>query len=176
MQVEEILMHVDSMVKLLIEGLQARSLLACVNLLLVADHGMAKAGPDRIIRLDKYIPDLLNTTTRVWDGTFIRFEPKDESTSASQNILYITVFIIIYLWDITFNICKTKDGKEMNWYVLLTTDFSGAKYQMMEALSCKQPEMRVYKRELLPIRQVCFILLRMYLCISMLIYRIFYTG
>lgn len=27
----------------------------------------------------------------------------------------------------------------------------------MEALSCKRPEMRVYERELLPIRQVCFI-------------------
>lgn len=97
MQMEEMLVHVDSMVKLLIEGLQARSLLACVNLLLVADHGMAKAGPDRVIHLDKYIPDLLNATTRVWDGTFSRFEPKDESTGMSQDVLYSTVYYCIHL-------------------------------------------------------------------------------
>lgn len=104
MQMEEILVHVDSMVKLLIEGLQARSLLACVNLLLVADHGMAKAGPSRVIHLDKYIPDLLNATTRVWDGTFSRFEPKDESPGASEDILYsILLYQFLYIFDVSYS-------------------------------------------------------------------------
>ncbi|KAK4327360.1 hypothetical protein Pmani_002188 [Petrolisthes manimaculis] len=107
-QLDEILVKVDSMVKLLIEGLKARSLLACVNLLLVADHGLVNTGSEKVINLDQYIPNIMNATTRFWDGTFSRFEPNDKSKST--------------------------------------------KYEMMNALSCKQPEMRVYERELLPIR------------------------
>ncbi|XP_071533900.1 venom phosphodiesterase 2-like isoform X2 [Panulirus ornatus] len=106
-ELEKVLVRVDSFVKRLVEGLQARNLVSCVNLLVVADHGMAEAGQQRMINLNDYIPNFTNIT-RFWDGAFGRFTPKDGSEAT--------------------------------------------KYEMMKALSCKQPELRVYERELLPIR------------------------
>lgn len=106
-ELEKVLVRVDSFVKRLVEGLQARNLVSCVNLLVVADHGMAEAGQQRMINLNDYIPNFTNIT-RFWDGAFGRFMPKDGSEAT--------------------------------------------KYEMMKALSCKQPELRVYERELLPIR------------------------
>ena len=62
----------------LLKGLKVRKLLDCVNILLVADHGMATAGDTRIIPLKDYIPDIVNVT-RYWDGIFARFQPKNKS-------------------------------------------------------------------------------------------------
>ncbi|XP_066960848.1 venom phosphodiesterase-like [Macrobrachium rosenbergii] len=101
------LVFVDSMIKRLVEGLKARNLLSCVNLLVVADHGMADAGDDKTILLDAFIPDLKNRT-RFWHGAFVRMQPNDESKAT--------------------------------------------KMEMMEALSCKLPVMRVYEKTTLPIR------------------------
>ncbi|XP_071537330.1 venom phosphodiesterase 2-like [Panulirus ornatus] len=106
-QVDRILMHVDAVMGRLLEGLVARNLLSCVNLLVVADHGMAEAGQERVLRLDRYIPNLVNRT-RFWDGIFGRMTPNDRSQ-------------------------KTK-------------------VEMLNALSCKRPELRVYEKTTLPAR------------------------
>ncbi|XP_042225372.1 venom phosphodiesterase 2-like [Homarus americanus] len=101
------LTRVDNMVKRLLDGLKVRNLFSCVNLLVVSDHGMVEAGEQRVLRLDSYIPNIVNRT-RFWDGVFGRMTPNDGSQ-------------------------KTKE-------------------EMMRALSCKRPEMRVYEKTSLPIR------------------------
>ncbi|XP_045128469.1 venom phosphodiesterase 2-like [Portunus trituberculatus] len=106
-QVNAKLAHVDEMIGRLIKGLQARNLLSCVNIILVADHGMVEAGQNRAIRLDQYIPNVVNRT-RFWSGIFGRMTPND--------------------------------GKEET------------KQAMMNSLSCRRPELRVYERTSLPAR------------------------
>ncbi|XP_045625811.1 venom phosphodiesterase [Procambarus clarkii] len=106
-QVDAALSHVDAMVKRLVEGLAARNLLSCVNLMVMADHGMATAGQQRVIRIDKYIPNVRNRT-RFWNGVFGRMTPNDASP-------------------------KTKE-------------------EMLRAVACKRPEMRVYEKSSLPVR------------------------
>ncbi|KAK7066956.1 ectonucleotide pyrophosphatase phosphodiesterase [Halocaridina rubra] len=106
-EINEALITVDSMMKLLVEGLQVRNLLSCVNLLVVADHGMAEAGDNRVIRLDDYIPNVVSRS-RFWKGAFVRLQPHDNSPET--------------------------------------------KADMMNALSCQRPEMRVYEKTTLPIR------------------------
>lgn len=78
LQVNKALAYVDSMVRRLVDGLVARSLLSCVNLLLVADHGMVEAGQSKVIPLHHYIPNITKRT-RFWDGTFGRISPNDGS-------------------------------------------------------------------------------------------------
>ncbi|XP_050711522.1 venom phosphodiesterase 2-like [Eriocheir sinensis] len=107
MQVNNKLAHVDDMVARLVKGLQARKLLDCVNLLILADHGMAEAGQSRVIRLDQYIPNVENRT-RFWDGIFGRMTPLDGSEKTKQ--------------------------------------------EMLNALSCRRRELRVYERTTLPAR------------------------
>jgi len=46
---------VDSYLGRLIEGLESRGLYDHVNIIIVADHGMAQLSPDRVIALDEYI-------------------------------------------------------------------------------------------------------------------------
>ncbi|XP_064081999.1 venom phosphodiesterase-like [Macrobrachium nipponense] len=106
-QVDASLARVDSMVKKLVDGIERRRLLSCVNILIVADHGMAEAGAERVIRLDEYIPDI-TLKTRFWDGVFGRMSPRDGSQATKK--------------------------------------------QMLEALSCKRKELRVYEKTSLPVR------------------------
>nr|XP_045625603.1 venom phosphodiesterase 2-like [Procambarus clarkii] len=106
-QVDETLSHIDAVVKLLVEGLGARNLLSCVNLVVLADHGMAETALERVIRIDHYVPNL-DARTRFWGGVFGRMTPLDGSP-------------------------ETKE-------------------EMLDALSCKRPEMRVYDKSTLPVR------------------------
>ncbi|KAK8378339.1 hypothetical protein O3P69_011080 [Scylla paramamosain] len=101
------LVELDEVIAQLVEGLKERGLLSCVNLFIVADHGMADAGQERLIDLSTYLP-ALPERARVWGGGFARFGPSDDSP----------------------------ENKEA----------------MMRALACKRDEMRVYERELLPVR------------------------
>ncbi|XP_068207245.1 venom phosphodiesterase-like isoform X2 [Palaemon carinicauda] len=85
-QVDATLTRVDSMIKRLLDGIMARNLLSCVNLLIVADHGMAEAGPEKVIRLDKYIPGV-SERTRFYDGVFGRMTPNDGSHATKKQML-----------------------------------------------------------------------------------------
>lgn len=106
-QMNSKLSELDAVMGQLVEGLKERGLLACVNVLVLADHGMAEAGQDKLINLSDYLPSLPDRA-RFWGGGFARFGPHDESP----------------------------ENKE----------------EMMRALACKRQEMRVYERELLPVR------------------------
>ena len=60
------LRNVDAAVSQLIAGIEERDLTGYVNVVVVADHGMANTSPDSVIFLDDYI-DL--STLRVADWT-----------------------------------------------------------------------------------------------------------
>ena len=47
--------HVDSLVGMLVDGIESRGIAHRVNLIIVSDHGMISVGPDRQIALDDYI-------------------------------------------------------------------------------------------------------------------------
>ncbi len=47
--------EVDSRIKQLIDGLQARNQLDSVNIMVVSDHGMAQLSPKRVVYLDDYV-------------------------------------------------------------------------------------------------------------------------
>ncbi|XP_063613826.1 venom phosphodiesterase 2-like [Penaeus indicus] len=106
-EVDEMLTRVDSIIRLLVDGLEKRKLFSCTNLIILSDHGMSEAGQDKALFLDQYIPNLENRT-RFWDGVFSRFTPNDGSQST--------------------------------------------KNEMLNALSCKRQELRVYDKKDLPIR------------------------
>nr|XP_045581985.1 venom phosphodiesterase-like isoform X2 [Procambarus clarkii] len=85
-EMEQMLVGVDLEVKRLVEGLQARSLLACVNLLVISDHGMVQAGQDKAINLSSFIPNLANDT-RFWKGAFGRFTPHDNTPATTTTMM-----------------------------------------------------------------------------------------
>ncbi|RXG54686.1 Ectonucleotide pyrophosphatase/phosphodiesterase family member 1 [Armadillidium vulgare] len=107
-QVNEALKRVDDTVQLLLEGLESRSLLSCVNLILLADHGMAAAGAERVIRLQEFVPEI-HRGNRYFNGVFPRFQPLNQSTFQKE-------------------------------------------VEIMNQLSCKVPQMRVYHKRHLPTR------------------------
>jgi predicted AlkP superfamily pyrophosphatase or phosphodiesterase len=49
------LAHVDSMIGLLVVGLEARGTLDDVNIIVVSDHGMTPTSPERVLFLDDYV-------------------------------------------------------------------------------------------------------------------------
>ncbi|KAB7500702.1 Ectonucleotide pyrophosphatase/phosphodiesterase family member 1, partial [Armadillidium nasatum] len=106
--VNEALKRVDDTVQLLLEGLESRSLLSCVNLILLADHGMAAAGAERVIRLQEFLPEI-QRGNRFFNGVFPRFQPLIQSTFQKE-------------------------------------------VEIMNQLSCKVPQMRVYHKSHLPTR------------------------
>jgi len=81
------LQHVDAAVRRLVLGLQQRALLSCVNLLLVADHGMTAAGPRKVIRLRDIVPDFPTRTSSVWNGVFARFNSKENTYDAAVALM-----------------------------------------------------------------------------------------
>ena len=76
----ESLKKVDQTILYLVRGLQERNLLSCINLLLLADHGMADAGAERVIKPQEFVPDI-DKRSRFWNGVFPRFEPLSNSQS-----------------------------------------------------------------------------------------------
>ena len=55
-QVDSAIARVDTMIGKLMDGIAARGLSNRVNLIVVADHGMASVSRDRLIYLDDYVP------------------------------------------------------------------------------------------------------------------------
>lgn len=57
-QLNEKLQVVDNEISRLMEGLAERQLEHCVNILVVSDHGMAQSGPDKVISLERFVPEI----------------------------------------------------------------------------------------------------------------------
>ncbi|XP_076061397.1 venom phosphodiesterase-like [Oratosquilla oratoria] len=106
-EVERSITEADTILGNLLKRLMDLRILPCINLLVVADHGMADAGQQRAIYLDEYIPNIENST-RFFDGIFGRIEPNDGNPAT------------------TLQIART--------------------------LACRRREMRVYLKEVMPVR------------------------
>ena len=65
--------------RLLVSGLQQRQLLDCVNIIILADHGMTPAGPERVVQLRDFVPNFPNRVTSLYNGVFARFNSKNRS-------------------------------------------------------------------------------------------------
>lgn len=77
--------EVDAALARLMDGLEARGLSNSVNLVIVADHGMADVSADRLIELDALIAA---TDARViWDGPFAGIAPLPGRESAVEAAL-----------------------------------------------------------------------------------------
>lgn len=79
-KVDEKLLYVDQMIQRLVDGLTGLRLLDCVNLIVLADHGMASSVgiPDHVIKLMDYIPDIFDLAY-TYTGAFPRIDPKNKS-------------------------------------------------------------------------------------------------
>ena len=79
-QTAAMVLRVDSMLAMLVNGLKARGLYDKANVVLVADHGMAATSPERVIYLDDAVDSasvrVLNT------GPFLMIEAKDGDNTA----------------------------------------------------------------------------------------------
>lgn len=81
----EALRLVDETIRQLISGIQQRRLLDCVNILILADHGMTMAGPEKVIQLGDVVPNFKARVTSQWNGIFARFNSKDRSYGTLSN-------------------------------------------------------------------------------------------
>lgn len=66
------------MLKRLLDKLETLGLIPCVNIIVVADHGMASAGENRTIDLVEYIEDI-EQSAYIYSGAFGRINPKNDS-------------------------------------------------------------------------------------------------
>lgn len=83
---DEQLLYVDQMVQRLVDGLTGLGIIDCVNLIVLADHGMASSVgiPDYVIKLADYIPDIYDLAY-TYTGAFPRIDPKNESEGEHKN-------------------------------------------------------------------------------------------
>ncbi|XP_069167904.1 venom phosphodiesterase-like isoform X2 [Procambarus clarkii] len=77
--VNDQLVYVDQMLARLLDGLEVLGLASCVNVIVLADHGMVESQVmASVIKLADYVPDIANTAT-VFTGAFSRIRPTNTS-------------------------------------------------------------------------------------------------
>lgn len=79
----EQLQYVDQMLQRLVDGLEEKKLLPCVNLIILADHGMASSVGLPVIKLKDYIPDIYDAAF-TYTGAFSRISPKNKSEGKEE--------------------------------------------------------------------------------------------
>ncbi|XP_047480634.1 LOW QUALITY PROTEIN: venom phosphodiesterase 2-like [Penaeus chinensis] len=85
-QVEALIMYADRSIQQLVSGLEDLGLLDCVNLVLVADHGMVASGLDKIIKLQDYVADIYDLAY-TYSGAFGRISLKNDSEGIEMDVL-----------------------------------------------------------------------------------------
>ena len=73
--VKEAIARVDQAMSRLVEGLKARGIFDRVNLVIVADHGMARVDPRNVVVLDDYF-DLKQAHQIAWNSSMVHIFPK----------------------------------------------------------------------------------------------------
>lgn len=91
------LQRMDGFIEMLVTGLTDAALLDCVNLIVLADHGMAAGGPSFVIKLEDYIPDVYDAAY-TYTGAFTRIEPKDQSDGNINTILLYCAVVAFKLY------------------------------------------------------------------------------
>lgn len=85
-QVDALIMYADRTIQQLVAGLESLGLTSCVNLVVVADHGMAASGLDKIIKLKDYVPDI-GDLAYTYSGAFGRISLKNDSEEIEMDVL-----------------------------------------------------------------------------------------
>lgn len=80
-QVNDALRETDAAMARLVQGLRQRSLFGKINLIVLADHGMASAPEQNSVMIDQLIP--LDQVQTVSMGILASFNPKDSSAKAT---------------------------------------------------------------------------------------------
>ncbi|XP_042241449.1 venom phosphodiesterase-like [Homarus americanus] len=86
LQVNETVKIVDNMIKRLMKGLDDNYLTQDVNIIILADHGMAPAGQTRLIELNELVPNIHNRSF-TYTGAFSRIEPTIKTKDEKMDIL-----------------------------------------------------------------------------------------
>ncbi len=93
--VREAIARVDQAMNRLMEGLKVRGIFGRVNLVIVADHGMARVDPRNVVVLDDYV-DLKQAHQIAWNGAMVHIFPKPgmEETiySSLKKAPHVTVY------------------------------------------------------------------------------------
>ncbi|KAF2368934.1 Type I phosphodiesterase/nucleotide pyrophosphatase/phosphate transferase [Trinorchestia longiramus] len=84
--VNEQLVRMDGVIDRLVTGLEDAQLLDCVNLILLADHGMASGGEGWNINLPDYISDI-NELADTYTGAFTRINPINKSEEVKIDMM-----------------------------------------------------------------------------------------
>jgi len=93
-QVAEAVHAVDSLIGLLVTGLERRGLLDQVNIVVVSDHGMTSESPDRVIWVDDYVdPARLDIVS---DGEELLAWPRGTDTAAIVRALARAPHLTVY--------------------------------------------------------------------------------
>jgi predicted AlkP superfamily pyrophosphatase or phosphodiesterase len=93
-QVLEAVRAVDSLIGLLVTGLERRGLLDQVNIVVVSDHGMTGMSPDRVIWVDDYVdPARLDIES---DGEELLAWPRGTDTAAIVSALARAPHLTVY--------------------------------------------------------------------------------
>ena len=80
----------------LVASLSRRQLLGCVNLMVVADHGMAHIGPDRHINLLQFRRNLTSEAT-MYHGSVPKLQPHNEGNYTHWPTLHVhALFVNVY--------------------------------------------------------------------------------
>jgi len=78
--------RVDAALAQLVAGLKARGLYARINLVVVADHGMAETSPERVVFLDDVTPlDTVTVVTAGWTTSLIPLTPAAETALVGKH-------------------------------------------------------------------------------------------
>ena len=67
------------MISRLLSGLRRNKMEDKVNIIVLADHGMAEASPEKAVNLTDYVPNILDYTKYISYGAFTTLKLKDQS-------------------------------------------------------------------------------------------------
>lgn len=86
-QVADQVKSVDHELQLLFDMLEGAGILGCIDLIVLADHGMAPSPPgEKFLIMDDYVPNILNDA-RIYDGVFPTIRPKLD-TEGERNVWF----------------------------------------------------------------------------------------
>ncbi len=131
-QTNEAIAHADSIVGLLVDGLEKRGIEGRVNLIVVSDHGMTALSPSRVINLREFLPpgwievDNLSPTLMAWPRSGL----EDSVYERLAGVPHLTVYRraelparfhlegprvppVVAIADPGWNICEARSGP--NW-------------------------------------------------------------
>ncbi|KAG0720324.1 Venom phosphodiesterase 2 [Chionoecetes opilio] len=86
-EVANALSHVDGMISRLLDGLRRNDMEDKVNIIVLADHGMARAGPLKLINLTNYVPDFYSSSVNNTYGAFTMLRLQDSSDEAVNGMV-----------------------------------------------------------------------------------------